>query len=198
MFLVLKRGKQVKNLKPRVIFVGIVFLLIMVIAVHQSRIEEDNSEEDFVSAEFEESAQLEMRQSEIAVHVAGAVLSPGVYTLQEGQRVEDALQLAGISEDSDVDALNRASILVDGQKIIVPSLEEKDTISVENQTDLLIDLNQADVNQLMTLPGIGEVKAQAILDYRTQQGSFCKIEDIQKVNGIGKAIYEQIKNKIKI
>ena len=64
--------------------------------------------------------------------------------------------------------------------------------------DGLISINQADLSQLMTLPGIGEVKAQAILDYRTQHGGFSSIEEIRQVKGIGESIFSQIKNKIKI
>jgi competence protein ComEA len=64
--------------------------------------------------------------------------------------------------------------------------------------DGLISINQADLTQLMTLPGIGEVKAQAILEYRTQHGGFSLIEELRQVNGIGESIFSQIKNKIKI
>lgn len=134
--------------------------------------------------------------AEIAVHVAGAVASPGVYLLQQGQRVEDALQLAGITEDSAVDALNRAALLTDGQKITVPSVTEQK--HMEQESDGLIDLNRADAQQLMTLPGIGEVRARAILDYRAQKGGFAQIEEVQQVDGIGAATYAQIKNRIKI
>lgn len=135
---------------------------------------------------------------EIMVHVAGAVQKPGVYTLEQGQRVEDALQLAGITEDADIDALNRAAVLTDGQKIVVPSKTEVQSQQTQAADDGMVNLNQADLTQLMTLPGIVEVKAQAILDYRAQQGSFTAIEEIRQVNGIGEAIYSQIKNKIKI
>ena len=133
--------------------------------------------------------------AEIAVHVAGAVARPGVYLLQQGQRVEDALQLAGITEDSAVDALNRAARLTDGQKITVPSVTEQ---QMEPKSDGLIDLNRADAQQLMTLPGIGEVRARAILDYRAQKGGFAQIEEVQQVDGIGAVTYAQIKNRIKI
>ncbi len=136
--------------------------------------------------------------SEIIVHVAGAVEKPGVYTLQQGQRVEDALQAAGSTPDADIDALNRAAVLNDGQKIVVPFQNEADQLITTQVDDGLISLNQADLQQLMTLPGIGEVKAQAIIDYRTQHGAFSAIEEVKQVSGIGEAIFGQIKNKIKI
>ena len=115
----------------------------------------------------------------------------------EGQRIDDAVALAGVTAQSDVDSLNRAALLSDGQKIIVPVKSEYSSVEVEID-DERINLNQADLGQLMTLPGIGEVKAQAILAYREENGSFSQIEDVQKVHGIGAATFMQIKNKIKI
>ncbi len=136
--------------------------------------------------------------SAIIVHVAGSVQKPGVYTLQQGQRVEDALQAAGVDVEADIDALNRAAILTDGQKIVVPSKNDAQQIIAQTIDDGMISLNQANLQQLMTLPGIGEVKAQAILDYRAQYGSFSSIEEIKQVSGIGEVIYGQIESKIKI
>jgi competence protein ComEA len=89
--------------------------------------------------------------------------------------------------------------LSDGQKIVVPVKNAgNQQMEKEAVEDGLISINQADLNQLMTLPGIGEVKAQAILEYRTQHGGFSSIEEIRQVNGIGESIFSQIKNKIKI
>ncbi len=91
-------------------------------------------------------------QTEIVVHVAGAVQHPGVYTLQQGQRVEDALNLAGIAEDADIDALNRAALLTDGQKIMVPFVRKGEQAEQEQQDagnhDGKVNLNQATLQQL--------------------------------------------------
>ena len=134
--------------------------------------------------------------AEIAVHVAGAVASPGVYLLQQGQRVEDALQLAGITEDSAVDALNRAALLTDGQKITVPSVTEQK--HMEQESDGLIDLNRADAQQLMTLPGIGKAKADSIISYRKKCGGFSSIEEIMQVEGIKEGLFNGMKDSIKV
>ncbi len=150
----------------------------------------DPSEEFFA----EESADGAEDAEEVVVHVAGAVEQPGVYRMQEGQRVEDAVRAASPDADADVDALNRAAVLTDGQKIVVPSQEE--TAAVEE--DPLVDLNRADLEELMSLPGIGEVKAQAIIDHRESEGPFGRIEDLQKVSGIGEALFERVKSLIKI
>ncbi len=175
---------------------GVVLLLTVCFFVKQ--LQSAPVEEPIISVQTEQQMQPdEIPQVEIVVHVAGAVQKPGVYTLWEGQRVEDAVNLAGLSENADVDALNRAALVSDGQKIIVPAVGEAEVAETSAES-ALVDLNQADLQQLMTLPGIGQVKAQAILDYRAQQGLFKNIEQVQQVNGIGAATFAQIKNKIKI
>lgn len=134
----------------------------------------------------------------LVVHVAGAVQHPGVYTLQDGQRVEDAILLAGLAEEADADALNRAELLMDGQKIVVPFKSDLTGSDMTQSSDTRISINEADTGQLTALPGIGTVRANAIVQYRTQHGRFRSIEDIQQVDGIGAGTFEQIKNQIKI
>lgn len=144
----------------------------------------------------------QMQKNEIVVHVAGAVKNPGVYRLEEGMRIEDAIQKAEITETADADALNRAALLTDGQKIVVPFLEETHTINQQEMPtasdspsagqNAKVNLNQATAVQLMELPGIGEVKANAIIRYRQENGGFQNIDELLMVNGIGSAIYAQI------
>lgn len=147
-------------------------------------------------------SQPEIEINEIVVHVAGAVRNPGIYTLPENARVEDAIQKAGIAENADANALNRAATLTDGQKIMVPFIESSHTINQqENNLDNFaipgnINLNQATMVQLMELPGIGEVKANAIIQYRQKHGGFQTVDELLQVNGIGDAIYEQISNLV--
>lgn len=184
-----------KGKKWYLVATGMLLLLCLGLALQQNdqpvQMESEWHAQEAITAETVQ----ESTQPELKVHVAGAVLHPGVYTLQQGQRVEDALQLAGVGAEADIDALNRAALLTDGQKIVVPSIQQEIHDAVE---DGLIDLNRADLAQLMELPGIGQVKAQAILDYREQHGSFSSIEELQQVTGIGEAIFLQIKSKIKI
>lgn len=185
-----------KILDKRLLAAAIAVVFILLVALRPTQ---PTAETEVVYTETEQMQQ-EMQEAsappELVVHVAGAVKNPGVYTLTEGQRVEDAINLAGLCENADVDALNRAAVLSDGQKIVVPEVGES---GPETQAESsLVDLNQADLQQLMTLPGIGQVKAQAILDYRAQYGNFQNIEEVQQVSGIGAATFAQIKNKIKI
>ena len=143
-------------------------------------------------------SQPETIKNELVVHVAGAVQNPGVYTLQDGSRVEDAITRAQLLPQSDADALNRAALLSDGQKIVVPfagesqrshPLTESETGTMPNDK---VNLNHATLAQLMTLPGIGEVKAQAIMQYRQEHNGFQTIDQLLQVSGIGSAIYSHI------
>ena len=143
-------------------------------------------------------SQPETIKNELVVHVAGAVQNPGVYTLQDGSRVEDAITRAQLLPQSDADALNRAALLSDGQKIVVPFAGEAQTSHplTESEGGTMpndkVNLNHATIAQLMTLPGIGEVKAQAIMQYRQEHNGFQTIDQLLQVNGIGSAIYSQI------
>lgn len=138
------------------------------------------------------------------IHVAGTVKSPGVYKLKEGSRVFDAINAAGgYALNADLNALNLATPLTDGERVYVPALGE-----VPQQASSLpgrvssstskININTADAQQLESLPGIGPVFAQRIIDYRTSQGRFSNIEDIKNVSGIGKKRFEQLKDLITV
>ena len=189
-----------QQLKRKIILLGIILLLTLGYFLQlQDRNRSNEVINEVIINNSSENAENSILRTEIIskdiyVHIAGAVENPGVYTLQEGQRVEDAIQLAGIREDSDIDALNRAAIINDGQKIIVPVIGANDT----NQTitNEKLNLNYATLAQLMALPGIGEVKANAILQYRTRHGSFQTVEELLQVHGIGTAIYEELADQV--
>ncbi|SES66349.1 helix-hairpin-helix domain-containing protein [Anaerobranca gottschalkii] len=141
------------------------------------------------------------KEEYIYVHVSGHVLNPGVYQLLSGSRVYQAIGLAGgPTEEGDIQKLNLAQIVQDGQKIIVPGEKDEGTDSNFNLSSDLgkININTAPSELLQTLPGIGPAKTQAIIDYRQKNGAFTKIEDIQKVSGIGPATFNQIKDKITV
>ena len=142
----------------------------------------------------------------LTVDVSGAVSRPGVYELPTGSRVEDAITAAGgLLADAYAESLNMAAPLSDGSKVLVPlrpAEESSDPASNLNslapQTPTLVNINTASVEELATLPGIGEVKAQAIITYRTEHGPFTSPEQIQEVSGIGPATYEKLKDLITI
>lgn len=136
---------------------------------------------------------------QIKVELAGAIKTPGVYELPKGIHLVDALTYGGgTTEDADLSKLNLALVLKDGQKITIPTLNRQSETSSSSILAGLLDINTASVEQLKALPGIGEQKAQAILNYRNDHGPFQSPEDLIEVPGIGESIFEGIKDLITI
>jgi competence protein ComEA len=147
----------------------------------------------------------------LRVHVAGAVVRPGVYELGENSRVEDAVEAAGgFVVEADKNALNLAAKLDDGERLDIPYVagfipEETEgfVVITEGTTsplagEDLININTATFEELDTLPGIGGTYAQRIIDYRTEHGPFATIDDILNVPGIGSATFAEIKDMITV
>ena len=142
---------------------------------------------------------------DIYVHVCGEVNQPGVYCLPAGSRLYEAIEAAGgIKEGAAAESLNQAQEAQDGQQIYVPSIEEplKEGVYEEGEqaeaSDGKINLNTAAKEQLITLTGIGEVKAAAIIRYREENGGFQSIEELMEVEGIKEGVFNKIKDQIKI
>ena len=144
----------------------------------------------------------EPEKSTIVVHVCGAVARPGVYELGAGSRAEAAVKAAGgLTGDALEESLNQARILTDGEQIRVLTKEEAQNAAAAGQEGVSggkIDINTADISGLVTLNGIGETKAEAIIAYREAHGGFKKIEDICEVDGIGEKTFEKIKDSITV
>lgn len=145
------------------------------------------------------------------VHVTGAVLNPGAYEFMPGSRIRDALAAAGASPQADVQALNLAAFLEDGQRLTVPAIAPTlkpgqpaataptaPLVEQPAQASLLININTASQAELELLPGIGPVMAARVIEYRDENGGFEKIEDLLDVSGIGPATFERIKNLITV
>ena len=139
------------------------------------------------------------------VYVCGQVQNPGVYTLPEGSRVYDAFILAGgFTESAATDYWNQARLLKDGEMIYVPDKEEAKDRPMDGEGSSKTDgsdkvnINTASKEELMTLPGIGETKALAILAYRQEHGPFSELEELKKVEGIKEAVFAKIKVYIEI
>ena len=141
--------------------------------------------------------------TDIYVHICGAVINPGVYQVPAGTRVYQALELAGgSSDDAYLSGINLADKLADGQKVYIPSEGENaegilSTDSGDVQS-VMININTASEAELMTLPGIGQSRAKDIINYRVKNGLFESINDIMKVSGIKEAAFEKIKDLIKV
>lgn len=127
---------------------------------------------------------------DIYVFVEGEVVNPGVYRLEQGDLVADAVEAAGgFTPDADCGAINLAATVRDGEQIHVYKLGE---------VPQRININTAESWLLQALPGIGETLAQRIIAYRTEKGPFLSIEDLKNVEGIGLTLFEKIKDKIAV
>ncbi len=163
-----------------------------------------------------------MEPQTIFVHVCGAVTAPGVYELESGSRVYEAVKAAGgFTDDADESYVNQAQILPDGVKLTIPTVEETLAMAADEEEETLadwmetpggqpegyageagetgkIDINTASEAELCMIPGIGETRAAAVIAYRQEHGDFARIEDIMKVAGIKEGTFEKIKDSIKV
>lgn len=136
----------------------------------------------------------------VTVHVSGEVAEPGLYTLSGGTRVADAIKEAGGGTGAaDLDKLNLAALLLDGTKLAVPSMGGSEDGGVYSSsagpappTAGTISINSAGLSELDTLPGIGPVKARAIVDYRNRIGGFRTLEELKGVRGIGDKTFQKL------
>ena len=162
------------------------------------------------------------RQSQVVVYICGAVKHPGVYKFTAGSRVNDAVNAAsGFKKGAARTAINQARVLEDGEQITIPTLKQvkrkqlskitdgdnfqdkttdnENTDSSERESqDTLININTASAGELTSLSGIGQSRADAIIEYRQSNGKFQSIEDIMKIPGIKQGIFNKIKNKISV
>ena len=141
--------------------------------------------------------------TDIYVHICGAVINPGVYQVPAGTRVYQALELAGgSSDDAYLSGINLADKLADGQKVYIPVEGEnaEGILSTDSGgvQSVMVNINTASEAELMTLPGIGQSRAKDIINYRVKNGFFESIDDIMKVSGIKEAAFEKIKDLIKV
>lgn len=138
------------------------------------------------------------------VHISGEILNQGVYEIKDGDRLEDLVQKAGgLTEEADLDKINLSMKLEDQMRIIIPNINQPENNLVDqNKTeyitnnDATININTASKEELMTLPNIGEKRAESIINYR-ESNRFENIEDIMKVDGIGEKYFDQMRDMIR-
>ncbi len=157
--------------------------------------------EDYISGLNEANELNSEEVYEIMVHISGQVYNPGIVVLESGSRLIDAVELAGgLKKDADLDKINLAKKLIDEEKIYIPKIGEEYIEEVFESGDSgnstgKVNINTCTKEELMTLPGIGEVLADRIINYR-KDNKFKAIEDIMNVSGIGEKRYEAIKDFI--
>lgn len=189
-----------------------------------SKKEESNSKEEKdkgIESEKEEK-ETSLDEEKIVVEIKGEVKKPNVYELKNGSRIYELIEEAGgPTDEADLSNINRALYLSDGQCIVIKNINDveseeanlNESLNTEVSNNIpanssgdkgeknessVININTASKETLMTLNGIGESKAQAIIDYRDEIGGFKSIDDITKVSGIGEKTLEKIKDKISI
>lgn len=172
---------------------------------------EENSIKNDVSSEEE-------IEEKIIIHVTGEVNKKGIVSLPVGARIADAIEAAGgVTKEADIDVVNLAYELEDGQKVHIPSKKETEqnleieyitdksgnNVVVEDKTQNKgvngkVNINEAAQSDLENLPGIGPSIASRIIEYREQNGKFGKIEELQNVKGIGNAKFSNIKEYVTV
>jgi competence protein ComEA len=145
-------------------------------------------------------------KKDIKVYICGEIKKPGVYTLIEGDRIVKLIDIAGgLTEKADMSSINLAMKLKDEDFIRVPEIvsntsqtQKTSNSSINQNTSNKININTADLEQLKTLPRIGDALGQRIIDYREASGPFRDIKDINNVSGIGDKMFEGLKDKITV
>lgn len=168
---------------------------------------EDKNNEKINSADQSARQERESEDAVLFVYVCGAVNRPGVYELEAKSRVYAAIQAAGgMTEEADQNYLNQAESLKDGQQVYVPSKGEAETDADSSKGEHVmrekdngkVNLNTAGKEELMTLTGIGEAKAESIIRYREENGGFQKPEELMQIEGIKTGVFNKIKEQITV
>ena len=183
---------------------GILLILVGVGGLFSQKEESVEEIEAVVTTVLAEKTEVSTTQETVIfVDIKGAVKNPGVYQMKVGDRVKDALDAAGgLTAEADSQKVNLAQRVEDQMVIVVPKVgEEAEAIpagatSKEASKEGKVNINTATVEELKTLKGVGEKKAEAIIEYRKKNGSFKTKEDLMKVRGIGKKLFESFEERI--
>jgi len=198
------------------LIVGVVYILSRGSGAVVIRYDEDEipfyTQEVIYDDEKQEAALEEVAEEQVyvVVHIVGAVNSPGVFTLKEGSRVYQVLELAGgENEYADLSRINLAAVIQDAMQIIIPAFDDEieevfifaetnEPVIAANPSSGLININTANLAELQTLPGVGPVLAQNIIDFRESHGSFANVDELINVSRIGDATIERLRDLITV
>ena len=183
---------------------GILLILVGVGGLFSKKEESVEETEAVVTTVLAEKTEVSTTQETVIfVDIKGEVKKPGVYQMKVGDRVKDAIEAAGgMTAEADSQKVNLAQRVEDQMVIVVPKVgEESEAIpagatSKEASKEGKVNINTATVEELKTLKGVGEKKAEAIIEYRKKNGSFKTKEDLMKVRGIGKKLFESFEERI--
>ena len=192
-----------------VVFAGIKFF-----SGGYNELNKNNNEDIFVEEnsssteeiEKEKSENVELKDKNIVVEIKGEVKRPDVYSMSEDSIIKDLIESAGgVTEEADLSDINRAKKLQNHELIYIKNKNEQNTIAAFEGTAQInadqsskVNINTATAEELKTLKGIGDAKAENIIQYREMNGGFKEISDITNVDGIGESMFEKIKDKIEV
>jgi competence protein ComEA len=190
--------------RAQVVVYGAIAVALLLVGARAIRSEGSGAEQSFAADSGGGTSSsggftLSGQASDVVVDVTGAVERPGVYRLPVGSRVEDAVERAGgPSAGAELEAVNRAARLADGQQVVVPERGPSGTALAggTSEEDGPISLGTATVEQLDTIDGIGPVTAQDIVDFRDQHGGLASVDQLDQVSGIGPATMESLRARL--
>ena len=181
-------------MRDKIIIIGMMLTVILGLVACKSDEEEVLILEE---AQIEVEVVEEESPKTVFVYVCGAVVNEGVYELPEGSRGYEAIQMAGgFTETAAKTAVDQAAVLQDEMTLYVPNYSE--VAATQSADEGKVNLNLASREELMTLPGVGESKADSIISYREEHNGFKSIEEIMEISGIKEGLYNKIKDDIKI
>ncbi len=218
------RLKKYKNILFTVIFIILtIFIIIWTVNEEYEEPKEEIIKEENKEIKNEIKEKKEKENTKVIIDIKGEIVNPGVYELTDKNNVNDAINMAGgLTKNSDTSNINLSKKLKDEMVIIVYSKKEIENMEKSNENTCepcnnacitsedenskltskesksIINLNTATKEELLTLDGIGESKANAIIDYRNKNGPFKNIEEIKNVSGIGESAYEKLKDNIEV
>lgn len=201
--------------KQKIIKIAIAVIVIVLAIVYYFSTKEENTYDDILASDVvvenkveDAKQEPEKESSFIKVYVAGEVNNPGVIELEEGSRIEDAIEGAGgVKAEANLKNINLAYAISDGEKIYIPNVSEENeeenvpesnTSNPNTNAKGKVNINKATATELTSVPGIGASTAQKIITYREENGKFQTIEDVKKVSGIGESKFESMKDFIAV
>lgn len=211
---------EMLNQKQKIIAIIVIAIVVLVIGYYYinstKEVYTGFDKENIVEEETKES-EVSEKDKKIIIHITGAVKKNGIVEVEEKARIADVIEAAGgITEDANLTEVNLAYKVEDGQKIYIPSIDDKNNettkkaeitsteagqgvIEESNKGNYhLVNINKATAAELMSIPGIGKATAARIIEYRQTVSKFKKIEDIKNVSGIGDAKFNTIKDFIAV
>ncbi|MCF1601257.1 MAG: helix-hairpin-helix domain-containing protein [Tetragenococcus halophilus] len=199
--------ERLKKFLP-LILATLATVFVLAIYFSQSNNEQADAWEENESAfqqATEDSEKTTEETGKIIVDIKGEVNKPGVYELEGDARVKEViLEAGGLTKQAEEKQLNLAEKLQDQQMIYIPNKEEAEEMAIDGDKETgdnnedMIDINAADINELQKISGVGPAKAQAIVDYREENGAFESVDELNEISGFGEKTVEKLRDSIKI